>query len=591
MNELLWKEYVIKKVIKTNELPDKIANSWEVCRKEQLNPYQMSSQTILQMDELSSKQVINRQLIDLVREEAHRISNYLMQSESLFILTDPEGYILWRQGNPRAITHANSIGFFEGSRWNELDVGTNAISLTLKTKNSQMVSRYEHYAVASHNWSCFACPIFDEDQLVGVLDMSTYMQEDVGQQALVQLIVERVSNRLLRYRLDQNQALLTYVVGNDNKSVLCNEKDQLVFLPEELTRYEELFVGMDIREFVKQFNGLVNKEKIHHDSHLIGYKYTFYPKKTPENKYYPGVPSLNKGYQTFLQQVFQAAGSVVPIHIKGESGSGKEIIAETIHYNSPYKDGPLISVNCGSLSENLLESELFGYAAGAFTGASKEGYLGKIRLAEGGTLFLDEVDSMSLKMQATLLRALEQKLVTPIGSTQSYHVDFRIVTASNQDLKQAVGSKQFREDLYYRLFVCPLQIPPLRQRTEDLLPLIDRFCEQNAWQLSWKDKLYQVSVNYPWYGNVREFNNFLQRLYVFYPDQEPTEQAIIDLFELASLQPDSEEPNKEPENSEAQLIMKTLKQHNYHKSKTATALNISRTTLYRKIKQYQLKID
>src|SRR5699024_9332029 len=157
-----------------------------------------------------------------------------------------------------------------GSRWNELDVGTNAISLTLKSKNSQLVSRYEHYAVASHNWSCFACPIFDEDQLVGVLDMSTYMQEDVGQQALVQLIVERVSNRLLRYRLEQNQALLTYVVGSDNKSVLCNEKDQLVFLPEELTRYEELFVGMDIREFVKQFNGLVNKEKIHHDSHLIG---------------------------------------------------------------------------------------------------------------------------------------------------------------------------------------------------------------------------------------------------------------------------------------------------------------------------------
>ena len=203
----LWKEYVIKKVIRTNELPDKIANSWEICRKQQLNPYQMNSKTILQMDELSSKQVINRQLIELVKEEAHRISNYLMQSESLFILTDPEGYILWRQGNPRAITHANSIGFFEGSRWNELDVGTNAISLTLKSKNSQMVSRYEHYAVASHNWSCFACPIFDEDQLVGVLDMSTYMQEDVGQQALVQLIVERVSNRLLRYRLDQNQAL------------------------------------------------------------------------------------------------------------------------------------------------------------------------------------------------------------------------------------------------------------------------------------------------------------------------------------------------------------------------------------------------
>lgn len=588
LNELLWKEYVIKKVINTNELPDKIANSWEICRKERLNPFQARSTTILRMDELSSKQLMNRTMIDLVKQESHQIEQSFKQSESLFILTDPEGYILWRKGNARAMDHANRIGFLEGSRWNELDVGTNAISLTLKNKESQMVSRFEHYAVASHDWSCYACPIFDEDTLVGVLDMSTYKQDSVEQQALVQLIVERVNNGLLRRRLEHNQALMTYIVGNYKQSILCNEKFEIVYLPDELVQKEQLTIGADIQAFTQQFTGLFNKEKIYHEQALIGYKYTFYEKATHKDKYYPGVPSCNKSYQTFLEQTFQAADSNVPVHIKGESGSGKEVIAETIHYNSPYKDGPLVSVNCGSLSENLLESELFGYAAGAFTGASKDGYIGKVRQAQGGTLFLDEIDSMSLKMQAALLRALEEKQVTPIGSNNSYSVDFRLVTATNQDLKQAVADSRFREDLYYRLYVCPLQIPPLRQRTEDLLPLIERFCDQQNWAITWQTKLYHVASQYPWYGNIREFNNFLQRLYVFYPQQEPSEQALRDLIELTALQP-QHEPEPDPSaNDEAANILKALEQHNYHKANTAVALNISRTTLYRKIKQYNL---
>ena len=174
MNELLWKEFVIKKVINPDALPDKIANSWEVCRKKDLNPFQMVSNTVLRYDQLSMKQKRHKLLIDLVEEEIIKISKIFNQSESLFILTDAEGYIIWRQGNARAIDQANNIGFFEGSRWNELDVGTNAISLAISKRMSQKVSRFEHYAVASHEWSCFACPIFDGDHLVGILDISTY---------------------------------------------------------------------------------------------------------------------------------------------------------------------------------------------------------------------------------------------------------------------------------------------------------------------------------------------------------------------------------------------------------------------------------
>lgn len=222
-----------------------------------------------------------------------------------------------------------------------------------------------------------------------------------------------------------------------------------------------------------------------------------------------------------------------------------------------------------------------------------------MRQAEGGTLFLDEVDSMSLKMQAALLRAIEEKQVTPIGSNKSYMVDFRIVTATNQDLKTAVCEGRFREDLYYRLYVIPLQIPPLRQRTEDLLPLIESFCQKKKWQITWKRELFDITKHYPWHGNIREFNNFLERLYMFYPIEQPSSPVIKELIEMTAFSAPQapsnlrvkieQEKNIQPKNA-AEKILETLEEYNYHKSHAAKALNMSRTTLYRKIKKYQLDV-
>lgn len=265
MNELLWKEFVIKKVIDTDALPDKIANSWEVCRKKDLNPFQMVSNTVLRYDKLLLKQKRHKILIDLVEDEVVKISNIFNQSESLFILTDAEGYIIWRQGNARAIDQANNIGFFEGSRWDELDVGTNAISLAISKRMSQKVSRFEHYSVASHEWTCFACPIFDGDHLVGILDISTYNNNHIEHQSVTQLIAERVMNRLFQRRIKQQQALMTYVAGTDKHSVLCNEHKQVVYFPTEMKRYKQLSLGIDIEAFCHQYDGLYNVESLLYD--------------------------------------------------------------------------------------------------------------------------------------------------------------------------------------------------------------------------------------------------------------------------------------------------------------------------------------
>lgn len=594
----IWRQYVESDGNVAIQLPEMVAESWDICRINHVNPYQRSGKKILTSSQLKSKQRINKKIIDYVKMEIQKIEDFFHLSESIIILTDAQGYVLWRNGNPRAKSYANDMGFYEGARWGELDVGTNAIGVTLRTKKSSFFSTFEHYSVASHDWSCFACPIFDDNELVAVLDVSTHGQTEVANQAIIQLIAERVMNKLLKKRLENKQALLTYVVEDKKNAILCDEGSRIVYLPAEWRDQPELMIGESILSFCRRFQGVFDSQEVYFEEELIGFSYIFYRSEKETNHYYPGVTSQNKDYTEFLEKVFQVANSDIPIHIYGESGTGKELIAKTIHYNSPFKKQPLISLSCATISESLLESELFGYAPGAFTNANPQGYMGKIRQANGGTLFLDEVDSMPLKMQAALLRVLEEKQVTPVGGNEAIPVDFRIVTATNQDLKVAVQKQKFRQDLFYRLYVCPLSIPPLRERKEDILPLIRQFCLQKKWRITWQQDIYQVAKYYPWHGNIREFNHFMERLYLLYSHRSPSEVEMKQLIEatLIDFQPEQEVIQKIPEltsvtsktEHEQDLILRVLKQTNFHMSKTADILNISRTTLYRKIKKYQI---
>jgi len=209
------------------------------------------------------------------------------------------------------------------------------------------------------------------------------------------------------------------------------------------------------------------------------------------------------------------------ILIQGESGVGKELIAETIHNNSPRKDGPFIKVNCGAIPENLLESELFGYEDGAFTGARKEGKIGLFELAAGGTLFLDEISELPLNLQVKLLRTIQEKEVTRVGGAHPIKVDIRIIAGSNRDLAAMVKAKKFREDLYYRLNVVPVYVPPLRERKEEIPALVahflNRFNEQYDLNKNVAPAVVDVFMNYDWPGNVRELENLIERLVVITP--------------------------------------------------------------------------
>jgi len=309
-----------------------------------------------------------------------------------------------------------------------------------------------------------------------------------------------------------------------------------------------------------------------------------------------------KGKSSALQQTIQiarkAAKTDATTLILGESGTGKDVCARAIHEASNRSNGPFIPVNCGAIPDALFESELFGYEGGSFTGAEKKGKAGKIEMADGGTLFLDEVGELPLEMQVKLLRVLQENLIYRIGDSTGRKVNVRFVAATNQNLEQLMREKKFRSDLFYRLNVIQLTMPPLRDRIEDIPELVEMFLKQFAYQ-------HQVPIpemerlaldrllEYDWPGNIRELRNLMERLVIL------ADQPVISKQDLASYFTKTKaESNvsvnktihatlpKEKENIEKQLIEEMLAQTNGNKSLTAKKLGISRMTLYNKIQKY-----
>lgn len=308
-------------------------------------------------------------------------------------------------------------------------------------------------------------------------------------------------------------------------------------------------------------------------------------------------------WESIIQVVRQVAQSDSTVLILGESGTGKELVARALHYNSGRLAKPLITVNCGAIPENLLESELFGYMKGAFTGAVHS-KMGRFEMADGGSIFLDEIGDMSLKLQVKLLRVLQERKFEPVGSSTSVEIDVRIIAATNRNLEELVEKGEFREDLYYRLNVIPIQIPPLRARRADIPLLVDHFLnhfskgdDQKKPKLS--KEILKLFSNYQWPGNVRELENTIERLTVLTPGKniEVTDlpQKFIRLgdtiYKNAEIQiPDSGVSLKVAvDDFENTLIIKALEKTGWNKNKAATLLKLNRTTLVEKIKKKKLE--
>lgn len=293
-----------------------------------------------------------------------------------------------------------------------------------------------------------------------------------------------------------------------------------------------------------------------------------------------------------LEQVIPTKSNVL---ILGESGTGKGLIAELIHYNSPRKDRPFISINCSAIPETLLESELFGYKKGAFTGAVSD-KKGLITMADGGTLFLDEIGDMPLSLQAKLLKVIETGEIIPLGDTVKRLVDVRIIAATNTDLEKKVKEGGFREDLYYRFSVIEIKIPPLRERKEDIPVLVNYFvktiAEENNKSIKGVDnEAMALLIQYSWPGNVRELKNVIERAVVLSKGEYITVSELPDKIKGVKDSVGSSRTLKDILNEyEKALITNALHEHNNDKEATARALGIDLVTLYRKLKKYGIEV-
>lgn len=316
-----------------------------------------------------------------------------------------------------------------------------------------------------------------------------------------------------------------------------------------------------------------------------------------EGEVFCGIVGRNKKMKALFQIIRLISPSDVAVLIYGESGTGKELVAKAIHQNSPRRNRPFIAIDCGSLSESLLESELFGHMKGAFTGAiqTKKGLFEE---AEGGTLFLDEIGDSSLAFQAKLLRVLQEGEARPVGGNRTVKVDVRVIAATNKSLGEAIEKKTFREDLYYRLAVMPIVIPPLRERADDIPLLSQYFVERYAAKngkgpMHLAEEAVKALLKAPWRGNVRELQNVIGRGVLISPGPEIFPGSfLMDEFATFSMAapvtPLFVTAKEMASKIEKEKIIEAIRNHNGNKSLAARSLGIARASLYNKLKEFKM---
>ena len=418
---------------------------------------------------------------------------------------------------------------------------------------------------------------------------------------------------------NNNQVLLNVVNGIPNAIIITNEDNKIELIndmgvnlfgnyePGMYIRAEDINDMLDKKEFQLTCGNITHEvvgDILDFPTHMGRFRTLYVFQESEKFKKY--LHQFNSGYakififnspqmQNVYSKIQRVAKTTTTILITGESGTGKEVAARAVHENSNRADKPFIPVNCGAIPENLMESEFFGYVKGAFTGANPKGKIGYFEQADGGTIFLDEIGDMPLSLQVKLLRVLQEKTITPIGAGKGKKIDIRIIAATNKDLEELVKENKFREDLYYRLNVFPVDIPPLRNRPKDIEELAEYFIVKysqifNTPLKTFSNEVMKAFTSYSWPGNIRELKNVVEYIINVVDERDP----FISLKHLPPRFVNSSEKYEiktlaEMEKDAIKTLMQRFGTSSKDKAKIAETLDISLATLYRKIKQYNLE--
>ncbi|MFB6728731.1 sigma-54-dependent Fis family transcriptional regulator [Bacillus mobilis] len=606
-----WKKFVDEGVLDSNRMNERISESWYRCKQANVNPHMNKGQKILSSNIFQDQKKKSEIFLDIAIPQIQNMRKTIDELQMMALLIDPDGYVLSLSGNQQTLKRAKHINFIEGVKWTEAAVGTNAIGTALQIEEAIMISGTEHYSIASHSWSCAAAPIHNDDgKLIGVLDFSCPIEFSHPYMLGMVTSIAHAIERECSIRVHQNELHLIHrfldVIDSDEQVVICNHRDVIVSASKSVRERVSNWSRMKLEDLMQ--NGLKPKLEVpvYSKDRMIG-KCIYVKENKQGNVFstspfingitFPGVIGTSNVFQHTLEEIKLVSPTDASVYVCGETGVGKEYVARAIHENSPRKNGPFIAVNCGSLPKELMESELFGYAEGAFTGARRQGYKGKFEQADGGTIFLDEIGEVPPEMQVALLRVLQERTVTPIGSSKEVPVNIRIITATHKDLLRLVEEGKFRQDLYYRLHVYPLYVPTLIERKEDIPYFIKHFCEQKNWNVVFPKSICNQFYQHTWPGNIRELINALERIYILSQGREICEKQISFLLQtmIGNQHQLALQVENKPEHTlnfrekiQRDSMIEALEKTNGNVSLAAKLLDVPRSTFYKRMQKYKL---
>jgi len=626
-----WESYILRKKLSEDTRP-LVKEAWDRCLAYEVD-YNGGYGDILPEEELNEILERKANLIDIADPVMENIFSIIRETSFSLVLTDENGVIIHVKENESIHKKHNSLRFIRGTTWDEKNVGANAIGTALAAETDIHMLGAEHFCKSHHPWTCSAALIRNSlGEIIGCLDISGSVEDDhihtFGIVTYAAKIIEKQMDLTASYELIETamDSVIDglFVIDKNFRTTNANKKILEIFNADrgefDSINIEKMFDDIDIKNKVFQ-NGeslrisdyTINFKNSKHEcllnisptkisgrvtgavffvkeaqqvrkvvSHIAGYKASYD---------FDSILTKNQGMVKIIKFAQKIAKTNSTVLIQGESGTGKELFAHSIHNYSRRSSGPFVAVNCAALPKDLVESELFGYEKGSFTGASREGKPGKFELANEGTIFLDEIGELPLEIQSKLLRVIENNKINRIGSRYERNIDVRIITATNRNLKEEIEQKSFREDLFFRLNVINIILPPLRERKEDIALLAKYFLNQLNEESSTSKKFSPNFIEHinknQWRGNIRELRHYIQREFYISDDEYVRAVSSNGLKEEKEIKIE----NSNLKDLQKIYIEEALKTEKGNVVKAAKRLNIGKSTVYRKIKKYNINTE
>lgn len=607
-----------------------ILDSWYRCRQIGISYELDQVVSHIGRDEFVHKREKNEELLAAAVPVMEEMYGYLNGGGYLILLADADGYLIEMLADAKAQHVCDRGGITPGARWMEDNVGSTGLSIALRTRMAMATSANEHYCTAFRVWDCSACPIFVDGEFMGVFDIcrvgpgndirELYTLAVFGARAVAERlryernrVKEEILSEILLRSWDVNlkstgifsfdrwgkiihknkrASEFIHLLQQENQrlhpSSQTNEHPIISQLSIQSDETAEIFLEgqrylLESKQLTKQNQNLAMVVLVKEEAQKKKAPSSAKHDEKVQSAVHAAFETKNPSFLKTLHLAAKAARSEAGILLRGESGTGKDYMSRAIHRESSRNDKPFITLNCASLPKELIASELFGYAAGAFTGAKQQGNPGKIEAANGGTLFLDEIADMPLELQAVFLRALEEKQITRVGSTTPIPVDVRFIAATHKDLRLLVEKGEFRQDLLYRLNVFTVHIPTLRERPEDLEHLVNQMlsaaCDKaRRHMITCTTEAMELFQNYSWPGNLRELRNVMERIAYLHEHDQLEARHVYEFLDAGSSLPMNR--------NEREHIEAALKTANGNRVQAAKDLKISRSALYRKMEKY-----